>query len=40
MVHKKADHNFISHFGCAALAGSVAVCIINPLDVIKTKLQT
>lgn len=39
-MFKKSEHNFVSHFGCAALAGCIAVCIMNPLDVVKTKLQT
>ena len=39
-MFKKSEHNFLSHFGCAAMAGCAAVCAMNPLDVIKTKLQT
>lgn len=38
IVSKKNDHTFLSHFGCAALAGAVAVTAMNPLDVMKTKL--
>lgn len=40
LMHEKENHNFLSHFTCAALAGAVGVTLINPLDVVKTKLQT
>jgi len=38
LVSTKENHNFFTHFGCAALAGGIAATMINPLDVIKTKL--
>jgi len=33
-------HNFASHFLCAGVAGAIAAILTNPLDIIKTRIQT
>ena len=37
---KKWNYPFLAYFYCASAAGCIASIITNPMDVIKTKLQT
>ncbi len=37
---QKRKYKFLSYFACASVAGTIASIITNPMDVIKTRLQT